>query len=128
MNNLVQIDFGTDDDALLDEIVTQCGIEPKIRVVKARQKNSGLSGAEIAAFIAVSIASGILGSIGYDAFKAAMQKILEAATKLVRTRGTGIRVVVNGVAYTLKTEDDATRLLNDIMEELQRAREGDAAE
>jgi hypothetical protein len=78
-----------------------------------------LSGREVARFIALSIAAGIIGNTAYDASKGIIAEVIEAVgEELSRTEG-GVTVIVRGVQFTISEMDSAKEIIQDMLHDAQ---------
>jgi len=110
----MRIDIQINDESL-DEVLASLEGDERLIVDTYAMKENALSGKDAAKFIAISMASGIIGNLSYDAAKSIADRISEIVV-LEASEQKPVELKLDGVTYRIAGDKDVKRFHGDIIE------------
>ena len=114
----LRIDIMESSDELLDEIRASLPSDSPLIVTRVETKASNLTGQEAASWIALAVASGVLGNLAYDSAKVGLLQAANMIGHFAKRKRKKTVVVWQGVSYPVESESDAVELLAIISDDI----------
>jgi hypothetical protein len=110
MSRSLRIDIKEPSKSLLDLLEAAASGVEGVDYILSEEDEYRLSGREVAKFVAISFAAGLIGNSAYDGSKAALHKVIAIIGEEAEKTSKPIYVVVDGVQLEISDSKEAEAL------------------